>query len=117
LIRGLDLEATVSATIAAEALSPAFGGALEGLPGVVSAAVGEAEAPPRIRLQTKDVQATIVGLLELASRNGVRLDDLGSTRATLEDVFLARTGRSYEDEEPAPAEDAPAPSRRRSRAA
>jgi len=49
----------------------------------------------------------------------VTLNNLNSTRATLEDVFLARTGRSYEgDDAPETAEDvAPAKRVRRSRAA
>ena len=112
LIRGLDLEATVSATVAPESLGPSFTDALEELPGVVSTIVAPTETPPRIRLQTRDVQATIVGLLALADRERVRLDDLGSTRATLEDVFLARTGRTYEDQEPAPPAKPQRPGRR-----
>lgn len=101
LIRGLDLEATVSATIAGGqgpggASSAALRNALGGLPGVASAAIDGQEGGSRLTLRTDDAQATIVGLLQLTSTHGITLNDLTSTRATLEDVFLARTGRSYE---------------------
>jgi len=120
LIRGLDLEATVSATVAGgvggkipRALGPAaLQESLAMLPGVVSAAVGGQAGDSRLTLKTSNAQSTIVGLLQLTSDRGIALTDLTSTRATLEDVFLARTGRSYdEDDAPEPAAEAP-PSRR-----
>jgi len=114
LIRELDLEATVSATVTG---GKAFGQAdLLQLPGVLSAEVATHEEQPRLKMQTDNAQATIVGLLRLASEGGVTLDDLSSTRATLEDVFLARTGRSYETEEAGePAEEPGEPNGRRGR--
>jgi ABC-2 type transport system ATP-binding protein len=118
LIRGLDLEATVSATIAGGPVAPGETD-LMALPGVVSAAVGGHDDGVRLTLRTNDAQATIVGLLGYTSERGITLTDLHSTRATLEDVFLARTGRSYEEEDaPEPAtEPAPKGRGRRSRAA
>jgi len=133
LIRSLDLEAVVSAT-----LPNAAGGAMTGdghtaleaghtglplheatlaaIPGVSAAAVLASEAPPRITLQTRDAQATIVGLLELAGERGITLGELSSSRATLEDVFLDLTGRSYAQEDAPPGEPTgegdPAPGRR-----
>jgi hypothetical protein len=63
-------------------------------------------------LRTFDAQATLIGLLDLAKRHGVTLSGLGTAQATLEDVFLARTGHRYEPgAEPAPEE--PARGRRR----
>ncbi|MDQ3656776.1 MAG: ABC transporter ATP-binding protein, partial [Chloroflexota bacterium] len=107
LIRGLDLEATVSATIAGDAAmagqwaemiprdlgTATLQDALTRLPGVVSAETGGHESGLRLTLKTNDAQATIVGLLRLTGERGVTLNNLNSTRATLEDVFLARTGR------------------------
>lgn len=112
LIRALALEATVSASIAQGAITE---DSLKRLPGVVSAALSLTEAPPRLRLQTGNAQATITALLELAATNQVVLDDLSSTRATLEDVFLARTGRTYEQPEAPPQETTPKRGRRRRR--
>jgi len=130
LIRGLDLEATVSATIAGD--WPESGGeiprtlgtaaiqeSLAMLPGVVSAETGGHESGLRLTLKTNDAQATIVGLLRLTGERGITLNNLNSTRATLEDVFLARTGRSYEgDDAPEPVdEEEPRKRGRRARAA
>ncbi len=109
LIRDLHLEATVSASIAEGTISE---DAPRTLPGVVSAALSLTETPPRLRLQTSNAQATITALLELAAANQVVLDDLSSTRATLEDVFLAHTGRAYEDTDEAPAGEEEAPAKR-----
>lgn len=111
LIRSLALEATVSATIASGTIDE---GTLAAMPGVVSAAVATNEAVPRLRLQSNNAQSTITALLGYAGANDLVLDDLSSTRATLEDVFLAKTGRTYAQEE-APPE--PKPSTRRGRRA
>jgi ABC-2 type transport system ATP-binding protein len=43
------------------------------------------------------VQSSLVALLQLATDLGVRLDNLSSTSATLEDVFLTYTGRSLRE--------------------
>ena len=69
---------------------------LEQLPGATHAEVDVNS----LRIGTADVQATITALLSLAERDDVRLSDLASTSANLEDVFLSLTGRSLEDSEP-----------------
>lgn len=68
---------------------------LQQLPGATHAEIdGDS-----LRVGTSDVQATITSLLSLAERDDIRLSDLASTSANLEDVFLSLTGRSYEEEE------------------
>jgi ABC-2 type transport system ATP-binding protein len=109
LIRGLDLEATVSATIAQGTVTEH---ALLEIPGVLVAELGGQEGDTRLTLKTNQTQATIVGLLALASEHGVVLDDLNSSRATLEDVFLSRTGRSYAEPDDSAGEEEPAPKKR-----
>ncbi len=88
LIRGLAATATINATVEGPNLSTAE---LDALPDVVSSAAGEST----IELGSTNVQSTLVALLDLASRRNVRLTDLRSSQPTLEDVFLALTGRSY----------------------
>ncbi len=66
------------------------------LPGATSADITHAERGSSIAIGTADVQATIVALLNLATAERVHLNDLASTSASLEDVFLALTGRTYE---------------------
>ena len=107
LIRSLDLEATVSATIAETKGSETFTEAtLAAIPGVTTATLlaTETQPPPRLKLQTRDAQATIIGLLTLANDDGITLGELSSTRASLEDVFLHLTGRSYVQPEAPPVE-------------
>jgi ABC-2 type transport system ATP-binding protein len=48
-------------------------------------------------LYTRDVPATIGALLALTEARGVEPGDLGVRKATLEDVFLALTGRALRD--------------------
>jgi ABC-2 type transport system ATP-binding protein len=102
LIRSLDLEAVVSATVVSSstALSEA---ALGAIPGVGQATLSNdaVTGVTRLSLHTRDAQATIVGLLSLASETGTVLGELGSTRANLENVFLSLTGRTYEQEDTA----------------
>ena len=50
------------------------------------------------RLTTRDPAATISGLVGLMSVRGGALSDLRSHHATLDDVFLAQTGRQLRDE-------------------
>ncbi|HYI23801.1 MAG TPA: ABC transporter ATP-binding protein [Thermomicrobiales bacterium] len=114
LIRALDLEGTVSASIEGDATIAESD--LSGLPGVVTAAISSPDSIRRLTMQSNDAQATITSLLQLAHDRGIILGDLGSTRATLEDVFLARTGRSYADHEEQPPEE-PATKQRRGRRA
>jgi len=99
LVRGLGLAATIRATVAAGTLPP---GALDRLPAVLTAEQETIDDRPALFLQTSDAQATLVALLALAERHGVRLAGLSSAQATLEDVFLHLTGRPLEVEEPAP---------------
>jgi len=98
LIRALGQEATVSASLASAAAVPDRD-AFAAIPGVTVATVVDEQGETRVRLQTADAQATLVGLLDLAKECGLTLGDLSSTRATLEDVFIQRTGRTYVSEE------------------
>ncbi|MBA2754232.1 MAG: hypothetical protein H0U40_07200, partial [Chloroflexia bacterium] len=64
-----------------------------------------------------DVQSSLVALLALTTRAGVTFDDLTTSRANLEDVFLTLTGRTYEGEAGgAPAETSKSTGRRSRRA-
>jgi ABC-2 type transport system ATP-binding protein len=67
--------------------------ALAGLPAVSSVKHDDDE----VLLYTGDVGATIAGLLSLAEARGVEPANLSIRRATLEDVFLALTGRTIRD--------------------
>jgi ABC-2 type transport system ATP-binding protein len=93
LIRGLGTTAAVGARVAKGILSNAE---LGRLPGVTSAGGSDGI----IHLQTADAQATLVALLDLATKQRVTLTDLATKRPTLEDVFLSLTGRRYETEQP-----------------
>ena len=96
LIRELGAEATIRAEAQADGLDLAH---LERLPGVISAELKREDTRSLLELRTTDAQATLIALLELTRDLGVTLTGLGSTQATLEDVFLARTGHRYEGEE------------------
>jgi ABC-2 type transport system ATP-binding protein len=91
LIRQLGTVATVRASTSGGSLPP---GALAALPGVAESAGQNGQ----VELRTSNVQTTLVGLLDLAAKNGVTLTDLRTNQASLEDVFLSLTGRSYENE-------------------
>lgn len=65
------------------------------LPGSTHAEVGTNQ----VQIGSSDVQQSITALLALAQKDGVHLDNLSSTSANLEDVFLSLTGRSYENPE------------------
>ncbi len=96
LIRELGAEATIRAEAQVDGLDLAH---LERLPGVISAELKREDTRSLLELRTTDAQATLIALLELTRELGVTLTGLGSTQATLEDVFLARTGHRYEGEE------------------
>ena len=66
---------------------------LEPLPGVTSVAIDDTDT----LVYTKDVGATIGALLTAAEGRGVEPQNLGIRRASLEDVFLALTGRALRD--------------------
>lgn len=93
LIRDLGAEATIRAEVKDAGLDL---GHVESLPAVVSADLRTADSRTMLELRTTDAQATLIALLELTRARGVTLSGLGSTQATLEDVFLARTGHRYE---------------------
>ncbi|HWV34393.1 MAG TPA: ABC transporter ATP-binding protein [Thermomicrobiales bacterium] len=105
LIRDLPQDATVSATIAAGAANTITDAVIAAIPGVTRASVNLAAVPPTITAQTSDVQSTLIGLLRFADDHSITLDELTSTRASLEDVFLYLTGRSYEQHDETPQED------------
>jgi ABC-2 type transport system ATP-binding protein len=65
---------------------------LRSLPGAMDAQVVE----DQLAIRTRDVQLTLGALLQVADELGLRLDNLTTSGANLEDVFLARTGRSLE---------------------
>lgn len=76
---------------------------------VAAAAIGEAEflALPGVRslrvgndsreLIVHDTQAAVVALLDLFEARGIQLEDLSTHRPTLEDVFVALTGKQLRD--------------------
>jgi ABC-2 type transport system ATP-binding protein len=66
---------------------------LRGLPAVVSVTSDDDE----VLVYSRDVGPTIGALLALADERGLELRNLGIRRATLEDVFLALTGRALRD--------------------
>ena len=96
LIDDLGAEATVRAAVEGDGMAPER---LEALAGVVGVEIEEGDARRVIALRTTDAQATLVDLLALAQGQGVKLTGLGASQATLEDVFLARTGHRYEGDE------------------
>jgi ABC-2 type transport system ATP-binding protein len=114
LIRSLNLEAVVSASVltSTTALTQE---SLAAIPGVSEATIANENDVIRLRLNTSDVQATIIGLLALANESGATLGDLASTRASLENVFLNLTGRSYLQTDTEPTEPAPPEKKRRRR--
>lgn len=89
LIQSLGESATIRARVEREIDVRA----LSALPGVTRAALQDGQ----VELATEDVPATLAALLRLAEDLGIRLDNLASTGATLEDVFLAYTGRSLRE--------------------
>ncbi|HEU5432912.1 MAG TPA: ABC transporter ATP-binding protein [Thermomicrobiales bacterium] len=109
LIRTLGAAATIRA-IAAAGTIPA--GALAALPSVLTAAEETTDERVTIRLETADVQATLVGLLALATAENVTLSGLSSRQSSLEDVYLRLTGHAYE---PGVSDAAPAEGRKRRR--
>ncbi len=86
LIQSLDQDATIRARIDHDVDLDA----IRGLPGALDAEVVEGQ----LSVRTQDVQATLTGLLGIASDLDLRLNNLTTTSANLEDVFLNLTGRS-----------------------
>jgi len=63
------------------------------LPGVT----GVVHEPESVRLSVVDTQQSLGALLELLRRRELVVDDLRTHRPTLEDVFVARTGKHLRD--------------------
>ena len=82
-----------SATIRARGERDLDATELARLPGVPPASAGDRQ----LEVHTVDGPATLSSLLDLSQRHGIRLDNLSTTSATLEDVFLAYTGRSLRE--------------------
>jgi ABC-2 type transport system ATP-binding protein len=93
LIQQLGADATVRATVQQGSIA---GDDLQRLEGVVTADLCEGDGHETLELRTTDAQATLIALLHLAQRQQVTLSGLSTVQASLEDVFLARTGHQYE---------------------
>ncbi len=89
LVQSLGESATVRARIEGRLDS----NRLERLRGATGSAVNDGQ----LTIQTVDVPGTLADLFALADEEGVRLDNLTTTSATLEDVFLSYTGRSLRE--------------------
>ena len=109
LVRRLGAATTIRASLASGSLATAE---LNELAAVVDAAQETLDGLPTLLLRSNDAQSTLIDLLDLAQRRGVKLSGLNTAQADLEDVFLARTGRRF-DPSDAPPEPEPAPKRRR----
>ncbi|MEZ5317924.1 MAG: ABC transporter ATP-binding protein [Vicinamibacterales bacterium] len=71
---------------------------LRGLPGVRDVTRGDAlDALHLVRVQTSALHLTVPALLQALDRQGLRLDQLTTHSATLEDVFVSLTGRHLRD--------------------
>jgi ABC-2 type transport system ATP-binding protein len=95
VIQQLGADATVRATVQEGSIACDD---LQRLDGVMTAELHDRDAHQTIELRTSDAQATLIGLLHLAQRQHVTLSGLSTSQASLEDVFLARTGHQYEGE-------------------
>jgi ABC-2 type transport system ATP-binding protein len=93
LIQDLGADATIRAEVEGEVLDLTK---LQTLEGVVAAELRQRDERTTLELRTTNAQATLIALLELTQRLGVTLSGLGVAHASLEDVFLARTGHVYE---------------------
>ena len=112
LIRKLGADATIRTTVVRGTV-PAE--AVRGLPGVLAVSEEPRDDGTALRIQTADAQGTLVGLLELATASDATLSGLAVNQASLEDVYLGITGRSYESgaDEAAPNEEPKGRRRRR----
>jgi ABC-2 type transport system ATP-binding protein len=93
LIEQLGADATVRATVQHGLITRDD---LLRLQGVVRAELGDRDGHETFELRTTDAQATLIALLHLAQHRDVTLSGLSTSHASLEDVFLARTGHRYE---------------------
>jgi len=93
LIQQFGADATVRATVQQGCIA---GEDLRGLEAVVAAELRDRDGSHSFDLRTTDAQVTLTALLHLAQRQHVTLSGLSTSQASLEDVFLARTGHRYE---------------------
>jgi ABC-2 type transport system ATP-binding protein len=89
LIESIDVEATISARMRDGALTLSQ---LREIPGSKDVGING----DQLEVRSDNPQLTLIGLLELARTNKVELTELRSNQASLEDVFLTLTGRSFE---------------------
>jgi len=93
LIQQLGADATVRASVLQGAMTRDD---LQRLEGVVNAELRNRDGHETLELRTTDAQATLIALLHLAQRQDVTLSGLSTLQASLEDVFLVRTGHQYD---------------------
>jgi ABC-2 type transport system ATP-binding protein len=93
LIQQLGADATIRASVQQGSIAR---GDLQRLEAVVTAELRDRDGHETLELRTTDAQATLIALLHLAQRQHVTLSDLSTLQASLEDVFLTRTGHQYE---------------------
>ena len=93
LIQQLGADATVRASVREGSIARDD---LQRLDGVMTAELHDRDGHETIELRTTDAQATLIALLHLAQLQHVTLSGLSTSQASLEDVFLARTGHQYE---------------------
>jgi ABC-2 type transport system ATP-binding protein len=93
LIQQLGADATVRASVQNGSIAHDD---LQELDGVVSAELRDRDGQQSFELRTTDAQVTLTALLHLAQRQHLTLSGLSTSQASLEDVFLARTGHRYE---------------------
>jgi ABC-2 type transport system ATP-binding protein len=93
LIASLGAEHVVEFALADGAATDAFLGELPGLPGVRSVR----PAVDRIALTVRELHRTLPALMSLLEQRGAVLSSLTTHNATLEDVFVALTGRQLRD--------------------
>ena len=89
LIESIDVEATITARMRGGALTERQ---LREIPGSKDVAING----DQLEVRSDKPQQTLIGLLEVAGANRVELTELRSNQASLEDVFLLLTGRSFE---------------------
>lgn len=89
LIESIDVEATISARMKNGAFTVAQ---LREIPGSKDVSING----DQLELRSDNPQLTLIGLLEAVRTHGVELTELRSNQASLEDVFLTLTGRSFE---------------------